>query len=172
MTSTRSCGDTTDRTVPERRRAGRSVATAMATVLAAALLVSGLTSCSSGPELVFNPEGDTEYTLEELEEYTADADTSPAGGVDVSEAAGAREELLIELRTSGDEGTALATMLTDGFPPETASVPVLAEAAVVDGQDVWLVVEVWGDDEGELVHRRLWVFDQEDGTLVHALSVR
>jgi hypothetical protein len=121
---------------------------------------------------VFDPEGDAEYTLDELESYTAEADASPTDGVDVSEAAEVREELLVELRTSGDDGAAVATMLTDGFPPETASVPVLAEAAVVDGQDVWLVVEAWGDDEGELTHRRLWVFDQKDGALVHALSVR
>jgi hypothetical protein len=141
-------------------------------LLASVLLTTALAACGSAPELVFVPDGDAQYTLEELEAYTSGADVSPAEGVVVAEAAEVREELLVDLRTRGGEGEALATMLTEGFPPETASVPVLAETAVVDGQDVWLVVEVWGDDEGPLTHRRLWVFDREDGSLVHALSVR
>jgi hypothetical protein len=141
-------------------------------LLMSALLATALASCGSAPELVFVSDGDAQYSLEELEAYTTEADVSPAEGVVVAEAAEVREELLVDLRTRGSEGEALATMLTAGFPPETASVPVLAETAVVDGQDVWLVVEVWGDDEGPLTHRRLWVFDREDGSLVHALSVR
>jgi hypothetical protein len=168
----RSATDAALRTTPATRDARRWRPWIAAILPAVAFLIVGLASCSSAPELVFDPDGEAEYTLEELEEYTAEADPAPAEGVVVSEAAETREQLLIELRTRGDEGRELATMLTEGFPPETASVPVLAEAAFVDGQEVWLVVEAWGDEEGELTHRRLWVFAREDGTLVHALSVR
>ena len=124
-----------------------------------------------GPDIAFDATGG-DYTSDTLQTYLADANLGGLDDMDVAEAPEARRTMLAGLRSRGDAASEVADLLTRGFPDGIAAVPVRAEAATVDGGEVWLVVEVWGDETGPLTHRRLWVFNRSDGSVITALSLR
>jgi hypothetical protein len=104
------------------------------------------------------------------EKLAASADISAFASVETSEAPALRARALGQLRAEGEDGSRTAELLTTGFPPLTASVPVLVRFCTVDGADAVVVVEAYGDAGGTLTHRRLWVFDPVSGALVRAAS--
>jgi hypothetical protein len=153
---------------PSSRRSPTRVLAASLATLAYATLLAG---CSSTPavDLVLD---EHEYASWEVERMAEEVDLSSVDGIDASEAAEVRTDVLVELRQQGDEGEAVADLLTIGFPERTDAIPVLAERAVVDDVPSWVVVEAYGEDEGPLGHRRVWVFDAETGAVTLSASFR
>jgi hypothetical protein len=107
-----------------------------------------------------------------VEQLAKTADIGPADGIDVAQAPDARTRVLSELRTRGAIGDRTASLLTAGFPERTAAIPVLVRACPVNGREAIVVVEAYGSTAGPLTHRRLWVFDAKNGTIVLASSYR
>lgn len=146
----------------------------IASALARSLLVTCallLTACGSGPRITFIPDGGS-YTSEEVLERADEADTREASDLTAEEAPEARQRALATLRTRGESASEAADTITRVFPPDTASVPVLVEAARVDGRRVWLIVEAWGGREGPLDARRVWVVDSETDEVVSSATRR
>lgn len=104
------------------------------------------------------------------ERLAASTDIGALATVRTSEAPALRTVMLERLRALGAEGTRAADLLTEGFPASTPSVPVLVRLCTVDGVDAVVVVEAFGDADGTLTHRRLWVFDRASGALLRAAS--
>lgn len=136
----------------------------------AALLLFALSGCASSPDTELRTEP-LALTVDEALALADEADAGRAGGVDVEDASEARSEALAGLRKRGEEGEQVADLLTAGFPGDLASVPILAQAAVIDGEEAWVVVEAYGDAEGALTHRRVWVF-ASDGTIITTAATR
>lgn len=138
-------------------------------VLAALAVCLLLAACGSRTELTFVAEGGS-YSAAHLEPLLAAADLGKAARVTTSEAPDVRIEVLAQLRQQGDEAIALADTLTSDFPADVTAVPVAVEAATYDGEAAWIVIEAWGDEDGTLIHRRLWVFSKRDQSVLAALS--
>lgn len=139
--------------------------------LAVLLLLLVLAVGCSSADLEFIPTGG-EYTRQEAQDAAAAIDIEPVRDVTSADAPEMRSERLESLRSNGTEASALADALTRDFPSETAAVPLRVEAASVDGVDVWLVFEAWGDEGGTLTHRRLWILDREALTVIGSSSFR
>jgi hypothetical protein len=139
---------------------------ALVIILMLALVPSG---CGRASRIQFIPDGGT-YAADGLAEALADADPGRAAKVETSEAAEVRQDALANLRTHGAEAGKLADVLTSEFPTDTAAVPFRVEHGTYADKDAWIVFEAWGDAEGKLIHRRVWVFAYGDTTLVTALS--
>lgn len=88
------------------------------------------------------------------------ADTRPD---DIAEL---RSVELTALRAEGEGAATLADILTSEFPADTPAVPYYAEEAVVDGQDAWVILEVWGSSGGMLDKQRLWVLKRDSGDVI------
>ncbi|MCE5203361.1 MAG: hypothetical protein ABFC80_04165 [Coriobacteriales bacterium] len=146
-------------------RTARRAATAWL-MIASCLVLAG---CSASFEYV--PEGES-YTLSEVEELAQETPLGSASKVDVSRAADVRQERLAELRGHGEAAKALADALTRDFPADHPAVPVYIEAGTVDGTDAWIIVEAWGEDEGPLTHRRVWVLDRTTYAVLGSASFR
>ncbi len=117
------------------------------------------------------PEGGT-YTLDEIAQRTRALPLGDLASVPTSEAPAIRQKRLVDLRGHGPDARALADALTDQFPTDHAAVPMLIEGASVDGRDVWVVVEAWGERDAYLAHRRLWLIDRVSYEIVSSLSFR
>jgi hypothetical protein len=148
-----------------RHRTPRLFATA---ALFAALALVG---CSGSITATFEPDGGA-YDDTALEDLLNGYDLGDAADVATVDSVGIREDVLIDLRTKGDDAGAVADILTRDFPVETEAVPVLIEAGTYAGTDSWIVLEAWGDDDGNLTHARVWVFDRESGSLLYSASRR
>ncbi|GAB4291350.1 MAG: hypothetical protein Kow0067_17960 [Coriobacteriia bacterium] len=148
------------------RRQGFAAALVWATLVASFMLGG----CASG-DMQYIPDGDT-YTLAEAQDLANAADTAGVRDLGPDEARQERQDRLARLRGEGEEARALADVLTTQLPADSAAVPLRIEAAVVDESDVWIVVEAWGDDDGSLEHRRLWLFDRQTLQLVGSASFR
>jgi hypothetical protein len=123
-----------------------------------------LVGCASA-EMRYVAEGGTytAITVEDLATAIPDptyADTRPE---DVEEL---RTLEMTALRAEGGDASTLANILTSEFPADAESVPYYAEEAVVDGKDVWVVLEVWGSSGGLLDKQRLWVLTRDEGDVV------
>lgn len=132
------------------------------------VLLASSTGCARAT-LEYIPEGGS-YTMTELEDLVSTLDIGDVTDLTAADAAGARVERLASLRREGERAVALADALTEGFPTDSASVPVRVEAATVDGQSVWVVVEAWGEPGARLTHRRLWLLDYETLEIVSGSS--
>lgn len=124
-------------------------------VFALTLLLAG---CSK-PVLEYIPSGGT-YTLDEVQRSASGVALDGVDHISTSDAPAARAKRMLELRAEGSDASALADALTRDFPSDTAAVPIRIERATVDGSKVWIVIEAWGDQDGTLSHRRLWLLDQ------------
>lgn len=141
------------------------------TALIAALLMGTLLVAGCGPRSVLET-GGAPLDIAGVVRLAKSADLSSVSGVTVADAPAKRTAVLSELRTHGEPGDKAASYLTRGFPPDTASVPVLVRFCKVDGVDSVVVVEAYGTGAGPLDRRRLWVFDAATGTVTRAGSYR
>lgn len=139
-------------------------------VLAALALCLLFAGCGSRADLTFVAEG-ASYSAPDLETLLTAAELGKTAGVTADEAPDVRIEVLAQLRQQGDDAIALADTLTSDFPVDVAAVPVAVEAATYEGEPAWIVIEAWGDQDGELTHRRLWVFSMSDLSVRAALSL-
>jgi len=138
-------------------------------VLVALALCLLLTGCGSRANLTFIDDGKS-YSGADLEALLATTDLGKTAKVTTDEAPDVRIEVLAQLRQQGDGAATLANTLTSDFPVDVAAVPVLVEAATYEGETAWIVIEAWGDENGTLIHRRLWVFAESDQSVLAALS--
>jgi hypothetical protein len=127
-------------------------------------LVLATVGCSSA-EVTYVEEGGT-YTAVSVEELVQTVELPSFAGERAEDIIDMRSDQLTALRAEGGGAAELATILTSNFPTDTASVPYYAEEAVVDGQEAWVVLEVWGSEGGTLDKRRLWVLKREDGAII------
>lgn len=146
----------------------RHIRSGMTAALAVALCLV-LAGCSTSFEYV--PDGG-EYTLAQTQELAQDTPLGKAAEIRTADANAERVERLTELRGHGEVADALADALTSDFPPEHAAVPLLVEAATVDGKPAWVIVEAWGEEDGNLSHKRLWVLDRATYAVVASSSFR
>lgn len=144
-----------------KRTALLRVAAGLVLVLAGIVLVA----CARQSGLSYVAE-DRDFTKTTVEDYARALETPAAAGKPVSDAARLRQDALTSLRAEGNDGTALANLLTDQFPGEDRSVPYWAVNARYDGKDAWVVVEVWGSSGGKLENTRVWVFDRASGRVL------
>lgn len=140
---------------------------------ACVLLVAALTvsACASPSALDYIPEGPS-YAADELTTALEESDAGAAAQVKVEDAADVRQDTLAQLREHGEEASALADMLTSEFPVDVAAVPYRVEVGTYEGQQAWIVYEAWGDEEGTLSYRRMWVLSYEDRAVIAAQSIR
>jgi hypothetical protein len=130
-----------------------------------------LSSCGQGSLPVVRLEtAGTPLTSADAERLAASTDIRAFASVETSRAPALRAAALQDLRANGEAGTRAAELLTEGFPAQTASVPVLVRFCAVDGTEAVVVVEAYGDAGGVIKHRRLWVFDLTSGALLRAAS--
>jgi hypothetical protein len=141
--------------------------------LAVALVTSALALAACGPTTLpgvrFEADG-APLTSAAAESLAASTDIRAFASVETSRAPALRAAALQELRANGEAGTRAAELLTVGFPPRTASVPLLVRLCKVDGVDAVVAVEAYGDAGGAITHRRLWIFDRTSGALLRAAS--
>jgi hypothetical protein len=145
----------------------KHAACAAIVALAAALVLTGCVPAKP----VFDLSG-APLTVAQAESLAKSADLASVASVDVAHAPQARQRVLADLRATGATGDRAATLLTKGFPPDAASVPVLVRVGAVDGRTCLIAVEAWGDASGALTHRRLWLFDFGTEQLIKAGSYR
>jgi hypothetical protein len=138
---------------------------------ATALLMTALVlaSCTARSGVVFEPAA-APMTMKQVEQKARSVSLDAAASLDKTNAAAAREKVLVDLRTRGTEGQRAATLLTKGFPQDTPSVPVWVGVSEVDGIRSIVAVEAYPDKTGKLVWRRLWVFDMDSGAVRLAAS--
>ena len=137
-------------------------------VIVALIALVALVACGRAG-LEYIPNGST-YTLKQAEEMASSVALLGVDSISAEEALKLRQERLSELRAEGTGPSRLADTLTRDFPSDTSSVPIRVESATVDGRSVWLVVEAWGDKDGSLTRRRLWIFDSTSFVVVWASS--
>lgn len=128
------------------------------------------TACTSPSALDYIPEGGS-YEADGLVEALESSDPGAAARVETAEAPEVRQDALARLRREGEDASTIADILTSEFPVDVAAVPYLVELGEYDGSRAWIVYEAWGEAEGKLTSRRLWVFSYEDGSLLTATSL-
>lgn len=137
-------------------------------LIALILACSVLSACDKAT-IEYVPNGGT-YTLAQAEDVASGYDMSDVESVKTTEGPKLRRERLLELREAGADTALLADALTRDFPSDASSVPLLVESATVDGAQVWIVVEAYGDADGTLSRRRLWVLDRSSFTVLASSS--
>ena len=137
--------------------------------LIALLLVATLVACGPATRATFIPDGGS-YAADDLAGLLANADLSAFSDVATEDAIEIRQKVLASLRREGADAAALADTLTAEFPPDADSIPAVVERATYEGSPVWIVIESWGDADGKLTHRRLWVFSYNERAVLAAQS--
>jgi len=137
-------------------------------IVSAILACVTLAGCDTGT-LEYIPNGGV-YTMTQAEDMASSVSLKDVDNMKTEQGPGLREKALLELRAEGTESSQLADALTRDFPSGVTSVPLRVESATVDGADVWLVVEAWGDAKGTLSRRRLWVLDRSTFTVLASSS--
>lgn len=139
--------------------------------LAALLATTALAACGSASRVTYIPAGSS-YTAASLAEALEESNPGAAARVTIDEAPDVRQSALADLRTNGDQAARLADMLTSEFPTDVLAVPYAIERGTYDGEAAWIVFEAWTTDSTELSGRRVWVFADDDLTMLAAHSVR
>lgn len=132
------------------------------------LACTALAGCDRGT-LEYIPSGGS-YTMAQVEDLTTQVNLSAVVNEQTADGSALRKEVLLELREADTGASSLADALTRNFPSDATSVPLLVEAATVDGVDAWIVVEAWGDEDGTLSRRRVWVLDRSTFTILGSTS--
>lgn len=143
----------------------------IATPVLLIIIALALVGCGRNTTMEYIPEGGS-YALVEIEAVARSVNVTPLENVLPSDIPDTRQKYLTDLRGHGGEASRVADALTRDFPLDTAAVPLLVEAAEVDGRPVWLIVEAWAEEGGTLAHRRLWLLDRETLDLVDSMSFR
>jgi hypothetical protein len=138
--------------------------------VACALSVLLLAGCA-GPRLTV-VDSPTSYTMKQAEDLARATDVGSAASVSTDAAVALRQQTLVDLRRQGTKGSAVADVLTKGFPAQTQAVPVLAMDAMVDGRPSIVVVEATLGTGDKLTSRRLWVFDAATRQVTGSASFR
>jgi len=138
-------------------------------VIVFALLACTILAGCDASTLEYIPNG-TAYTMAQAEDMASRISLDDVKNVKTADGQDLRENALLELRAKGSESSKLADALTRDFPSGATSVPLRVESATVDNTDVWLVVEAWGEVDGTLSHRRLWVLDRSTFTVLASSS--
>lgn len=138
----------------------------------ALMLVTVLTTsaCTSPSAIDYIPEGGS-YEADDLTGALESSDPGAAARVETPDAPEVRQDALARLRRNGEDASTIADILTSEFPVDVAAVPYRVELGEYEGSRAWVVYETWGETEGKLSARRLWVFSYEDGTLLTATSL-
>lgn len=134
----------------------------------ALLACTALAGCDRNT-LEYIPSGGP-YTMAQVEDLAAQVSLSDVENEQTADGSALRQEALLELREADTNASLLADALTRDFPSDATSVPLLVEAATVDGTDAWIVVEAWGDKDGTLSRRRVWVLDRATFTILGSTS--
>lgn len=134
----------------------------------ALLACTALAGCDRST-IEFIPSGGP-YTMTQVEDLAAQVSLADVEDEKTANGPALREEALLELRKAGADASLLADALTRDFPSGATSVPLLVEGATVDGVEAWIVVEAWGDGDGTLSRRRVWVLDRSDFTILGSTS--
>lgn len=134
----------------------------------ALLACTALAGCDRGT-LEYIPSGGP-YTMAQVEDLAVQVSLSDIEDERTTDGSALREEALLELREADANAALLADALTRDFPSDATSVPLLVEAATVDEVDAWIVVEAWGDKDGTLSRRRVWVLDRSTFTILGSTS--
>ncbi len=138
-------------------------------VLGCALLAcTGLVGCEK-KTLEYIPTGGA-YTMAQVEDVATQVSLVNVENERTADGSALRKDALLELRAAGGDASLLADALTRDFPSDATSVPLLVEAATVDGIEAWIVVEAWGDEDGTLSHRRVWILDRSTFTILGSTS--
>lgn len=140
---------------------GTLVAVLLVTLLAMAASTAGCTA----HEITYIDTNAT-YTLDEAEIMARQTSKPKFAGEAVSVAETLRQTQLTTLRAEGEDPAELASLLTDLFPDDQRSVPYYTEAATVDGDPAWIVVEVWGPQGETLDNSRVWVLERGTGRVI------
>ncbi|HEY3316956.1 MAG TPA: hypothetical protein VGK50_00825 [Coriobacteriia bacterium] len=144
------------------------------TILLASLILVGMLlmqGCSEGPRVRFVGDDKTR-TLADVDRAAESLQAGPAASVTVKDAPEVRQRVLAGMRGDGALAAQAADFMTRQFPPVTKAVPYYVEAARIDGRPCWVIVEAWGGRTGNLVFRRLWVFDRETGGVLDSRTYR
>lgn len=136
----------------------------------AALLATSLALCACAPSVTYVAD-ESDRPLVDVESFADSFDTARWERVPSGEAVELRNRALAALRAGGEEAAVLADLLTSGFSA-SRGVPVHVEATRVDGQPVWIVIEVYGPDGGTLDRTRLWVLSRPDGAVRSSATYR
>ena len=139
--------------------------TLVAVLLVALSVTAASTVGCATHEIAYVDTGAT-YTLDEVETMARQIGKPEFAGEAVLTAETLRQAQLTALRTEGGEPAELASLLTDLFPDDQRSVPYHAEAAMVDGDSAWIVVEVWGLQGENLDNSRVWVLERSTGRVI------
>ena len=137
------------------------LAVLLITLFATALSIAG---CATD-EITYVDTGAT-YTLAEVETMARQTSKPEFAGEAVLVAESLRQTQLTALRAEGGRPAELASLLTDLFPDDQRSVPYHTEAATVDGDPAWIVVEVWGVQGENLDNSRVWVLERGTGRVI------
>lgn len=141
------------------------------TLITLVLLVLALTGCR-GTDVTFVSD-DAHYTLKQLDGLHATH--APPRGLEerpVDEASDLRHDALVSLRSRGGEAAEFAEFVTQTLSDTGRSVPYYGEAAVIDSTPAWLLIEVWGPEDGLLENTRLWAFSRDSGAVLHSSASR
>ena len=131
---------------------------------AAALMILTLSACSS-EQITYVDEGNS-YDDSTIDSIVVDVGHSPMKSTPAEDSTDLRHESLVVLRSEEGSAEELANLLTSTFSSEIKAVPYYAEAATLNGVDVWIVLEAWGSSGGALDRTRMWVFDRQSGGVV------
>ena len=138
----------------------------LAVVLSAALAVTAASVIGCAANGIAYVDTGATYTLDEAEAMAHQINKPEFAGEAVSAAETLRQTQLTSLRSEGGQAAELASLLTDLFPDDQRSVPYHAEAATVDENPAWIVVEVWGPEGGNLDNSRVWVLERGTGRII------
>ena len=136
------------------------------TLVAVLLVALSVTTVGCATHEIAYVDTGATYTLDEVETMARQIGKPEFAGKAVLTAETLRQTQLTTLRAEGGEPAELASLLTDLFPDDQRSVPYHAEAATVDGDPAWIVVEVWGLHGESLDNSRVWVLERSTGRVI------
>jgi hypothetical protein len=128
-------------------------------------------ACTSPTRVTYIPDG-VSFGASDLTRVLESVELDDAYDIDPRDVPQARQDVLADLRTYGDDAAALADALTTDFPTDVNAVPVEVWSATYAGEAAWVVIEAWGDPADALRYRRMWIYSADDMSLVSAHSIR
>lgn len=131
----------------------------------AALALSVAAGCGPSADVAYVDAGAT-YSLKAAGQRVKQVQANDLQNRPVRDAEQLRHTALVSLRSRGGDASQLADVITEEFGPDVRTVPFYAESAQVDGTPCWILVEAWGEADGTLSKRRLWVLKRETSEIL------
>ena len=148
----------------------RRIGLGIATIALLAAGLSAVAGCST-PHILFETSGRA-FSADSARALLAATDTSEFSGRPVANATELRHETLVSLRELGEEGAAVADLVTEALPTNTKAVPVRVEIATWNGSPAVVLIEAYGKQAGRLDQKRLWVLDSSTGAVLFSAAQR